>query len=581
MMPPRKPGLMRQWIPAFLVLILLLAACQPVQQQSEPEPDSTVTPEPFGAAAPFCEEIAHDPEHAAQVIALLEQLGVPQNALLRSYLLFGEKQAMQGALDLLNNTITTNELMVVEHPFEFDPLYGGASFAHHHLVVISRSDGEPLAEKERQEIHAQIGAVNDIGVVLAPNLMLQGATHHSIGGSPFGNPPLNSSLGYTEVITQYAFTSMQLPDSMPLVQVAQQAGQTTQATIYILDSWPDLATELSGLPLTAPYTTITQRLELGPTSYDMVVSAKPLMHEASSAAATDPTLTGGKMHGRFVAGLAHMVAPNADLHAIRVLNDAGEGHLSDLVQALAEVERLMNATGLGPAVINLSLGLNCLEIAHDTLAGQPAIDMSIELNNLILLHERLMALLDSPRAIVVAAAGNTTFPNTDHYISTLCPPTAATTSEQFPACMKGVISAGASTRDFTSVASTIACYSMGGANHRALFAFAGDGDRTGGNCVDNHTACTHDNPDCAFGLLGLKENPAQYAFWSGTSFAAPQVSGAAAVLLSMRVPVQQVGPCLIDAVRPVRSDTSPALLNLYKALDASTRPSLCLPEPMP
>lgn len=87
---------------------------------------------------------------------------------------------------------------------------------------------------------------------------------------------------------------------------------------------------------------------------------------------------GAMGHGTHVAGIINLVAPEADLLILRVLNDEGQGHLFDVAQAIRY------AVDKGADVINMSMG---------------AADMSMA----------LQAALDYAAAagvVVVAAAGN-------------------------------------------------------------------------------------------------------------------------------------------------------------------------------
>jgi subtilisin family serine protease len=69
----------------------------------------------------------------------------------------------------------------------------------------------------------------------------------------------------------------------------------------------------------------------------------------------------GAGHGTMVAGIAHLVAPNARILPIRVLNDEGVGKTFDLAKGIRY------AVDQGADVINLSLGLSsdCWTIGHE------------------------------------------------------------------------------------------------------------------------------------------------------------------------------------------------------------------------
>ncbi len=106
-------------------------------------------------------------------------------------------------------------------------------------------------------------------------------------------------------------------------------------------------------------------------------------------------IAGLKQHGLFVAGLAHYVAPDAQLELVRVLGDDATGDGSTLV---AQLQQLADSSAdLSNVIVNLSLGYT------------PELDPSDSpdtARELAALHQAIRNLRNKG-AVVVAAAGNT------------------------------------------------------------------------------------------------------------------------------------------------------------------------------
>jgi hypothetical protein len=576
-------------VPACFVFILLLAACVPGQEQGGTVPpggDSAgdlSTQLPNVDVSPFCEDVTTDSELAEQLIAQQDQI-----ARLRAMIAVGPISALS---ELVVPRLAGNQfdLVVDLIPLSAErQLFGregsenkrigslpalargdkpiADTFADQGLALIRVSDGAPLSSEARRYLRSRLYSpeMRSAGVVAAPNMRLTigASTNHSGGGGPFGAAPHPYTAAspvdaYADFRGQYAFTDMGFP--------APISDRGTNTTIFVLDSWPVNPTWLDGLPPRS-YLTLRPSLTMTNTDFDITVIAPPLTHTVGSTSTVLP----GNVHGRFVASLAHTVAPEAEIQVYRVLNDAGETYLSDLLDALAFVEAELQAAPALTGVINMSLGLTCLEIAHDHLDPEADAGIAEDEEALNALNNKILDILAAQQVVVSAASGNHSFPNLDRHIYSLalCPLTSEglATDVDYPACLENVISVGASTK-----APTVSCYSNGDLNPD-LFAYAGDGllvPLTGSSaiCKPDYTTCT-DN-QCAKGVLGLKDIPGQFGFWSGTSFATPLVSGAAAVLLGAGVAVNDVPSCLI-----MNADTTGGLrrLNLPAALSACGHP---------
>jgi subtilisin family serine protease len=270
-------------------------------------------------------------------------------------------------------------------------------------------------------------------------------------------------------------------------------------------------------------------------------------------------------HGLFVASLIHAVAPESDIHLIRVLDQHGCGRLFNLNEALfrfvAEMEE--DRGSLEGVVINLSLGVQKprtditvtppndeSEVEQGDETALPPVNIQIDETLSVLVDDRVesldaaVLLARARGALVVAAAGN------DSFIE----PKAL--SPQLPAAYPYVIGVSAS-----NVSRERACFSnwgdvsapggdsghnqelkekllkeledMGFAQEKLDYAREHyfeclprtDTDR----CLDGSGGCD----DFLIGLTHYGHRG--YSYWNGTSFSTPLVSGLAALVFDAGV----------------------------------------------
>jgi hypothetical protein len=272
-------------------------------------------------------------------------------------------------------------------------------------------------------------------------------------------------------------------------------------------------------------------------------------------------------HGLAVAGLAHAVAPESTIDLVKVLNDNAEGDLFTLLKSMSMfLQKVLDERGytimdehtLINVVINLSLGFrpeqsdppNYLvyllnseqspstyltmtyqvpDELQEPLQGWTDLDEGVKATRIEALRGKLelvegeaipvpalrflIRFATDRGAVVVAAAGN------EHL-----------DVAQRPALWPEVIGVGAS-----NISARRSCYS----NVGDVYAPGGDGD---GSCTSQLQECA-DAPyaECSFGVISLvssqdpKSAPGegvtahQYAYWAGTSFSTPMVSGLVAL----------------------------------------------------
>ena len=239
-------------------------------------------------------------------------------------------------------------------------------------------------------------------------------------------------------------------------------------------------------------------------------------------------------HGLFAVGLVHAVAPESELHLIRVLNEKGRGDLFTLSQVLNQfIQQTLAERGgsLGGTVLNLSLG-----VVHPedlAAAGLASNEQSVE---------ALLAPLQVARAlgaVVVAAAGNGS--NGSQVVAS-----------EYPAGYPEVIGvAGVKPGQERS------CFSNAG----DVAAPAGDG---GDACTPAVVLdCSGDCPDALVSWTSLSSTG--FSYWAGTSFATPLVSGEAALRLEKDKTATGTWP------PPAQVQTA-----IYASSQQSTPPDGCL-----
>jgi hypothetical protein len=220
-------------------------------------------------------------------------------------------------------------------------------------------------------------------------------------------------------------------------------------------------------------------------------------------------------HGLFVAGIINSLAPKAELHLYQVLNEHGLGDMRSVARALQQVFNDFQERKL---VVNLSLTMNIpLEKGHlkeDHLSND-AIDIGAEILKHKTFNERQAQIFESICDLVytldsriIAAAGNESKSKKPRL------------GALYPAAFDRVLGVGALAYDDGSVSPASYSNLADKPTNDGIATFGGEAKEKG--------------------ILGVyvgpfpdgSKNENGFAWWSGTSFATPIISGITAAVLS-------------------------------------------------
>ncbi|MCC6188969.1 MAG: S8/S53 family peptidase [Anaerolineales bacterium] len=220
-------------------------------------------------------------------------------------------------------------------------------------------------------------------------------------------------------------------------------------------------------------------------------------------------------HGLFAAGIIHSVVPQATLHLYEVLNPYGVGDLESIAAGLWQA---LQQPRSGKLVVNCSLVFSVpLEGHRDAGCLDRVRQHSGLLERWSAPIEALCLWLKGYDVPLVAAAGNDAVRNNGN-------PSGNRPSARYPAAFDSVIGVGALPRGSGGPGGVVAASYSNLADRPQKTGYATLGGEAGE----------------ANGILGLyigpfpdgRPNDTKWAWWAGTSFAAPIITGLVAGMLS-------------------------------------------------
>jgi hypothetical protein len=229
-----------------------------------------------------------------------------------------------------------------------------------------------------------------------------------------------------EQIGQAGHWQTRLPDLPARLQDATGAG----VTVFILDAFPAPESISRAAGAARQQNTLLHQLARGLVSEEPFTAEPPAIGLNNSYEVPGPqetAVTGKDIYGRlsgfpmdnhglFIAGLVRDLVPDARIECLRILNDFGTGDLTTLVQALSAIETRQRPGGDldgKPIVVNLSLVIGPPECDLARLGLAPSADAQGEMQSLPLLLQGLLNLLQSmgsKGATFIASAGNDSDP---------------------------------------------------------------------------------------------------------------------------------------------------------------------------
>lgn len=228
-------------------------------------------------------------------------------------------------------------------------------------------------------------------------------------------------------------------------------------------------------------------------------------------------------HGLFIAGLIHSIAPGAKLHLHEVLNPWGIGSWQTIADGLGRALREHDFTR--PLIINASLMLNLPRSVRHRAPGFPdawRTDSFIHYTTSAI-REIFGQLANDTRIVMVAAAGNDRATD-GHGAATGTRPEA-----RFPAAFANVVGVGALPKDIPQDAGRFrpASYSNLAddplnAGFMTIGGEPGEGNGLLGAYLDDVPVRN------SAGEVEYVVNKTGLAWWAGTSFATPIITGALA-----------------------------------------------------
>jgi hypothetical protein len=362
------------------------------------------------------------------------------------------------------------------------------------------------------------------------------------GESPFGQPAPSPPDSYK---TQWAFGAKPGGVNLPAAGVCKDPTK-----VFVFDSWPQK-------------------------DYGLFSPVSFYVPPSSTTPPSPAGCTGN--HGLFVSDLVKQAAPAASIDLYPVLDACGEGPLSNLNWALIKLLSQLPLNGSQPSVLNLSLGVQqatppCFSESQQKILADKRCPRAWEDSKWPLVgvldlcvFDLLLHLYRERGGVIVAAAGNGSFKAPDK-----------PEPMQLPAAYDQVIGVVGNNKEGKR-----SCFSnLWKRSNSDFWVSAPAGEGNGDippNCDPAAIHCANNpDPNCPYALVGKiygDQSAPQYAYWAGTSFATPLVSGLAACALAS---------CGTDCKgpNPAKIPTDEVLARLQCGATPATLDATGAPDPM-
>ena len=543
------------------LLLVLVAGCVPPP-----------TPTPSPAATPTASEDPRTSCRETALAGLQAQREVPQGLELSPYagLMYVDRQVLVGgtrdAMKAFDDSIARTKLPIQPYAKGDPEIPAGEDVIR--LYRIQEKTGPEYSVEYTTCLINRLSGKGLPPVYADPNYTVTPAGWHG-GGSPWTQNGAwaqdGGGLGSTDL---KGFTGQWALGKQGIALFDAAGSRLTEAegkgiVIGVFDTAPAMDSLSSETFFESAFGDSLSLQEADPASGQLFVhDAKPQdVPECPGHDRTNPSIQREdydlSSHGLFVASLAHAVAPQSNIYLVKVLGKDACGDLATILRGMDWFQQTMVKAKqpMDKTVINLSLGLNRPDEEQAKAFGLPA---GAEVKTL----QKKIESLTREGSTVVAAAGNDSFDQ------------AIAGEAEIPANDRPVIGVAASNADGQR-----SCFS----NQGDLAAPGGDGvgpdskpsaKRLGAGdkplCLvpgqipssgvmppkpTDPWVCELDATPCVAGLV-WRNGKAQFAYWVGTSFATPMVSGLAALAAETKPPNRSVAQVIgagLTAVDPSES----------------------------
>src|SRR5690349_6013373 len=391
------------------------------------------------------------------------------------------------------------------------------------------------AQKRRARVRELVAGVNtekrewtrqlpegSVAVAL-PQLLTVAAPNGYTGGGPGSAPDgVDATLTDAGEFGRFSFPNNKSLQKLVDEQRARKA-KSSGVTVAILDAWP--AGAPAGSDLAAKVAASLDASELS------AVMGSGVNHQVKQRDLPYRPLPD---HGLFVAGIVSGMAPAATLHPIRVLDDYCIGTASDLFDGVSRLRAIP-----GPLVVNLSLGFLPQDAVERLTKEFPATNLSAALFERTKIDDTVRkaeennvratmavifaALADRPQTLIVASAGNDATDPANRPLP------------EFPARYDWGISVAA-VNSLKKPSKFSNRSEDRNPPQNGIAVFGGDVGKGGNSHKVANMPGSSRKKEAIAGLYSANTATASgtykagWAYWAGTSFAAPIISGIAAVL---------------------------------------------------